>query len=148
MASLGTSCWRGLIELTSIPIKRITQSYYHLIFLIGLERQYLYWDKALVVRCLMVWLKNWHIYASSGINEVNLCPETMWHCVNWDNLINSLRTNDTIWWQGSSSALVQAMACCLTAPSHYLNQCWLIISEVRRHSPGRNFMRDVPTINR
>ena len=24
----------------------------------------------------------------------------------------------------------QVMACCLTAPSHYLNQCWLIISEV------------------
>ena len=26
------------------------------------------------------------------------------------------------------------MACCLTAPSHYLNQCWLIISEVPWHS--------------
>ena len=26
------------------------------------------------------------------------------------------------------------MACCLTAPSHYLNQCWLIISKVLWHS--------------
>ena len=26
------------------------------------------------------------------------------------------------------------MAWCLTAPSHYLNQCWLIISKVPRHS--------------
>ena len=26
------------------------------------------------------------------------------------------------------------MACCLTAPSHYLNQCWLIIDEVPWHS--------------
>ena len=26
------------------------------------------------------------------------------------------------------------MACCLTAPSHYMNQCWLIISEVPWHS--------------
>ena len=26
------------------------------------------------------------------------------------------------------------MACCLTAPSHYLNQCWLIISEIPWHS--------------
>ena len=25
------------------------------------------------------------------------------------------------------------MACCLTAPSHYLNQCWLLISEVQWH---------------
>ena len=31
------------------------------------------------------------------------------------------------------------MACCLTAPSHYLNQCWLIISEVLRHSHEGNF---------
>ena len=28
------------------------------------------------------------------------------------------------------SSLVQAIACCLMAPSHYLNQCWLIIREV------------------
>ena len=26
------------------------------------------------------------------------------------------------------------MACCLTAPSHYLNHCWLIISKVLWHS--------------
>ena len=26
------------------------------------------------------------------------------------------------------------MVCCLTAPSHYLNQCWLIISKVLWHS--------------
>ena len=30
--------------------------------------------------------------------------------------------------------LVQAMACCLTATSHCLNQCWLIISKVLWHS--------------
>ena len=28
------------------------------------------------------------------------------------------------------------MACCLTAPSHYLNQCWLIISKHIWHPPG------------
>ena len=28
------------------------------------------------------------------------------------------------------STLARVMACCLTAPSHYLNQCWLIISKV------------------
>ena len=32
-------------------------------------------------------------------------------------------------WYGST--LAQVMACCLMAPSHYLNQCWLTISEVR-----------------
>ena len=36
--------------------------------------------------------------------------------------INSLRPSDAIWRQRSGSTLVQVMACCLTAPSHYLNQ--------------------------
>ena len=34
----------------------------------------------------------------------------------------------------SGSALAQVVACCLTAPSHYLNQCWFIISKVLWHS--------------
>ena len=61
---------------------------------------------------------------------------------------NSLWPSDAIWRQRSGSTLAQVMACCLTAPSHYLNQCWLIITEIQRHSPERKFMRDVPTINR
>ena len=39
--------------------------------------------------------------------------------------------------------LTQVMACCLTALSHYLNQCWLIISKVWHSSEG-NFIRDIP----
>ena len=38
---------------------------------------------------------------------------------------NSLWPSDTIWWKRSGSTLAQVMACCLAAPSHYLNQCWL-----------------------
>ena len=34
------------------------------------------------------------------------------------------------------------MACCLTAPSHYLNQCWLIFNKVQWHSFGGNLTRD------
>ena len=40
--------------------------------------------------------------------------------------LNSLWPSDAIWQQRSGSTLAQVMACCLTAPSHYLNQCWLI----------------------
>ena len=36
------------------------------------------------------------------------------------------------------STLTQVMAWCLTAPSHYLNQCWLI-SKVLWHSPDSNY---------
>ena len=48
--------------------------------------------------------------------------------------INSLGPSDAIWCWRSWSTLVQVMACCLTAPSYYLNQCWLIISKVLWHS--------------
>ena len=53
-----------------------------------------------------------------------------WHVINGvphtQPKINSLRPSDAIWWHRSGSTLAQVMACCLTAPSHYLNQCWLI----------------------
>ena len=41
----------------------------------------------------------------------------------------TLRPSDAIWRHKSGSTLAQVMACCLTAPSHCLNQCWLIISK-------------------
>ena len=49
-------------------------------------------------------------------------------------MVNSLWPSDVIWRQRTWSTLVQVMACCLTAPNHYLNQCWLIISDVLWHS--------------
>ena len=45
-------------------------------------------------------------------------------------ILNSLGPSDAIWWQRSGSTLAQVIACCLMAPSHYLNQCWLVISKV------------------
>ena len=48
--------------------------------------------------------------------------------------VNLLGPSDAIWRWRSWSTLVQVMACCLTAPSHYLNQCWLVISKVLWHS--------------
>ena len=40
---------------------------------------------------------------------------------------------------GSGSTLAQVMSCCLMALSHYLNQCWHLISEVLWDSPESNF---------
>ena len=59
-------------------------------------------------------------------------------------IIISLWPIDAIWRQRSGSTLARVMACCLTAPSHYLNQCWLIISEVQWHSYWSNFTIDMP----
>ena len=47
--------------------------------------------------------------------------------------INSFWPSDTIWRHRSWSTLAQVMACCLTAPSHYLNQCWLIVKSSDIH---------------
>ena len=58
----------------------------------------------------------------------------VWRCYG----VNSLWPSDTIWQQRSGLPLAHVMACCLTAPSHYLNQCWLIISEVQSNTPGAN----------
>ena len=45
------------------------------------------------------------------------------------------------------STLIQVMACCLTAPSHYLNQCWHFIGKVQWHSSECNFTRDTSAIS-
>ena len=61
--------------------------------------------------------------------------------------MNSLWLSDAIWWHRSGSTLVQVMACCLLAQSHYLNRCWLLISEVLWHSPqGKFTVRNLPNI--
>ena len=62
------------------------------------------------------------------------------------NRFNSLRPSDTKWWHRFGSTLAQVLAWCLTAPSHYLNQCWLIISNVQWHSSEGNFTRGTPAI--
>ena len=67
----------------------------------------------------------------------------------WHTLFSfkSLWSNDAIWCHGSGSALAQVMACCLTAPSHYLSHCWLIISKVQWNSSEVNFTRCTSVIN-
>ena len=73
-------------------------------------------DMTLDLKYILPWFISWH--------PMEL--EIYW--------INSLWPRDAIWRHISGSTLAQAMACCLTAPSHYLSQCWLIISKVLWHS--------------
>ena len=59
---------------------------------------------------------------------------------NWFiNAYFKFMSSDAIWWNRYGLMFDQVMACCLTAPSHYLNQCWLIISEAHWHSAEGNF---------
>ena len=48
--------------------------------------------------------------------------------------VSSLWPSNVIWWHTSGSTLAQVMACCLMAPSHYLNRCRFIIGKVQWHS--------------
>ena len=47
--------------------------------------------------------------------------------------VYSILPSDTIRQHRSGWTLVQVMARCLTAPSHYLNQCWILMSAVLLH---------------
>ena len=81
---------------------------------------------------LLIWLDNLdicHLHGDLLIAYSTIVP------------INSLWPIDAIWRQGCGSALAQVMAFCLTSPSHYLNQCWLIISKIQLHSSDGNFIR-------
>ena len=51
-------------------------------------------------------------------------------------ILNShpLWPSDAIWWHRSGSTFIQVMPWCLSAPSHCLNQCWLVINGVLWHS--------------
>ena len=72
------------------------------------------------------------------------------HWLQWisliDHLINSLWPSDSVWHRRFWSTLAQVMAWCLMAPSHYLNQYWLIISEVLWNSPEGNFKENAQNI--
>ena len=82
---------------------------------------------------LRIWLMSCRVFCCRP--PVRLCSlNTTWKVeltygkfnnVKWNSTLNSLWPSDVIWRQGSRSTLAQVMACCLTAPSHYLNQCWL-----------------------
>ena len=68
------------------------------------------------------------IHAGIAVNVSERGLRCELYDVIWGRWVNSLRPSDTIWRQKSGSTLAQVMACCLTAPSHYLNQCSLIIT--------------------
>ena len=79
----------------------------------------------MLVKLMIGILLKLHIWCESHI------PKGQW--------VYSLRPSDALWWHRSGSTWAQIMAWCLVAPSHYLNQCWLLINEVLWHSPESDF---------
>ena len=77
------------------------------------------WGK-IIIPMYRLWLNG--LYGLYGPR----CPLFSKRPINLISLSLSL-SGDPIWWHRSGSALAQLMACCLTEPRHYLNQCWLVI---------------------
>ena len=62
-------------------------------------------------------------------------------------MLNSLWPGDATWRHISGSALVHVMACCLTTPSHYPHQYWLLVSGISwRPSMGSSIANTLSTI--
>ena len=107
-----------------IPIIKVRRSDDRLIFIIEspyLKIWSLYWNGAQVTR------------------SHSASPGGQW--------VNLLWPSDAISRHRPGSTLAQVMAWCLTAPSHYLNQCWLIVSKVQWHSSEGNFTKDTSATN-
>ena len=75
---------------------------------------------AVIYLLLMSWICLPLISFLKSVEIAEIPPHT-------GNFLNSiLWPCDAIWWHISGITLAQVMACCLTAPSDCLNQCWLI----------------------
>ena len=85
---------------------------------------------------------NLNKHRSICMTRVVVCFWNGIKCVVWYTTIMhfaNMKCHPVIWIKlllrhKSGPKLAQVMACCLKAPSHYLNQCWLSISKVLCHS--------------
>ena len=99
--------------------------------IIAMWFQHIIWREEITLHVLNLEYSE-QIRSIAGL-EIIWLHTSSWHQESWcclssknrsQSSINSLWPNDAIWRQRSGSTLAQVMACCLTAPSHYLNQCW------------------------
>ena len=61
--------------------------------------------------------------------------------------VKLLWPSDAICRHRSGSTVAQENDCCVTAPNHYLKQCWLLISLFLWHSPGNDFAGSAQAIS-
>ena len=93
--------------------------------------------------------KSWHIVGPWGpaMGYLSKCDNVFWFLWFIQPKSDSVRPDDAIWWHRSGSTSAQAMAWCLVAPSHYLDQCWLVIIETLWLSPDDIFTKNSHDIN-
>ena len=91
-----------------------------------------------IVNCFEIWSRDWFSYSAHYLwywkSNLQHWPDT----TNWP--VNSLLFTDTIWGHRS---LDRVMACCLTAPGHYQNQCWLISCGIHLKATSQDVVKDL-----
>ena len=89
------------------------------------------------------WLPQWW-YNEPGHQQpwYWLRLQGIFFCFHGKCLVSYCKSRDAVWHHRSSSTLVQVVAWHLMAPSHYLKQCWIIISKAQWHSSEDNFTKD------
>ena len=115
---------------------------------ISLKMCKMWWQKLLLklnFLCICQGIMGWNhglnacAYILLHLSDLRVCYLQLQSCILIH--VNSLSPSDTIRQQRSGSTSAQVMACCLTAPSHYLNQYWLINTKVLWHSSEGIIMR-------
>ena len=86
----------------------------------------------------LVLIMAWRRPGDKPLSELMLVRSLTHICVTRPQWVNSLWPRYAIWQDTSGLTLVQVMACCMVAPSHYLNQSWLTISGVQWQSTDGN----------
>ena len=100
--------------------------------------------------CLLNCLSRCRSKKTSKLRVTGLCGSNSPGTCEFPAQMASNAENVSIWWRhhGPGSTLAQVMAWCLTAPSHYLNQSWLIIiSEDQWQSSEGSFIRDTAALD-
>ena len=88
---------------------------------------------------VLVQVMAWRQKGDKPLPELMLIKFTDAYMQYWGRWVNSLWPNDAIWDRDLGQHWLRRKACCLMAPSYYLNQCWLITNgaisqEVSRYS--------------
>ena len=84
-------------------------------------------------------------------NESQWCRK-WWQSWHEDNSrlsvsLNPMWPNDAIWRHKSGSTWAKVVACCLMTPSHYVNQCRLVINGTLWHAPDSNVTKSTQEFN-
>ena len=95
-----------------------------------------------IIRSMLHSITEWGVCVTSSTSIAASCFTTLTFFFIW----NALWSSDAIWRNRSGSTLAQAIAC-LTAPSHYLNQCWHIIGGASDIHPKGICIADTQDIN-